>query len=371
MVDDAKPSYAVDDLVQHLRSNATSAGLPDEVVAGLREVIEGVKQCLSASVVEVNNDKDKEMVDKLLAEWSDQRNMCPVRNSENLLLVLKQAARFLRQVEDIMGISKRQNRQLIELTEELRALKKKLGPAAAQAPVSSEPQQQFERVLQEKERLQQELENVYNSVAYKTSPARSPRGVQAGGQRSPRYAAPRGATSPRGGDTQRDKDAHIAKLEQELAKARTALFKRKEANDELLKKLEESERSQQRLQRDVRRTSSRQGSPVSRYRSRSQPNDISISPITKIRPSMFSEPSPVRGGNTGEVNSPVPTSGGRLSADMRMERGPCPNCLAPLTSVSTLERGPIDDTAAFCFNCRKPFTFGDLLVRDKIASAYS
>ncbi|EKF32481.1 hypothetical protein MOQ_003663 [Trypanosoma cruzi marinkellei] len=51
-----------------------------------------------------------------------------------------------------------------------------------------------------------------------------------------------------------------------------------------------------------------------------------------------------------------------------IEFGNCPHCRRRLTSCSATPTGPPGKKAAFCFSCRRSYTFGDLTAREKLSA---
>ncbi|KPI84072.1 hypothetical protein ABL78_6875 [Leptomonas seymouri] len=405
--DAVQPPYMVADLStvvaqEEQRAPSKSAVFSSEMEIAARNLLSSLRHCVESRIVEVRSDEEKELANRFLAHWRTAGHLCPVRDSSEFALALHQAAHLIAQLDDLMTVIRTQAGQLQQLKNLHKDVVQRMETAQSDARCLERLQTQLATANARRRELEEELKRVSSRTAI---PARSPSGAGRRPGDSGRASPP---ARPAYRTMEERKDAQIAKLQQELAKTRNALFASKVAEEEMRLQVQQSISREARREREARRREGPPGhhsrplcfSPLTRSHSgpagqhrRSTPGSPSrqrgypaattprgafsqaIALSTPRRPSesvvrvehnglaMSSIRKPHldvqdRSNISVNSNSPWPTS--RFVMTAEIERGPCPNCLTPLTSCSGETNGPASAKAAFCFSCRRSFTFREL-----------
>jgi hypothetical protein len=408
--DEVQPPYLVSDLatiVDHEARNGTgrSAAFSSEMEIAARALLSALRHCVESRVVEVRSAEEEALASRFLEHWAAAAHLCPVTDSPEFSLALHQAAHLIAQLDDLMTVIRTQAGQLQQLRNLHKDVLQRMKAAQANSEDVDSLRAQLESANAQRRELKEELKRV-------SSTSRLGGGQKAGEGRKTSPPTRRVYTT-----IEERKDAQIAKLQQELAKTRNSLFASKEAEEKMKVQVQQSLAREARRERDEHRREGlpgRHSRPVSFYaQGRSHSNPAGLRRCPSSGPS-----SPHRGGgyqpststtprgafshaivldtprrpsesaarveyNSGRAvssihrsgldaqdrssvsmksNTPWPTS--RFVMTEEVERGPCPNCLTPLTSCSADARGPANAKAAFCFSCRRSFTFGELHARD-------
>ncbi|GET93204.1 hypothetical protein, conserved [Leishmania tarentolae] len=396
--DAVEPAYTVSNLsmvvAQEERGGCSSRGraLSSELQIATRTLLSALRHCVESRVIQVQSREEHQLADAVLAHWAAPDNICPVTDSPELACALRQAGHLISKLEDLVTVIRTQAGQLHQLKALHRDVVERMEHTQAHAQTVGSLEAQLRVANRERHTLEQELKRLSAGIEESHSCQTSSCRV---------YPT-----------AEQRKDAQIAKLQQALAKTRNSLFLSKEAENKLKVQLEQSHH------RDARRKheechlqgKSRRCSVSNRARAQSGSRSARIGSGTRSLPSnspyrgctpvstprgAFSyaiahdtpRSSPnaqihVNGGVISSirradaapadqdrasmsVNSRTPWPSSRyVMASTEVERGPCPNCLLPLTSCCHEEGGPVAEKAAFCFSCRRYFTFGELWTRD-------
>ncbi|KAK7199847.1 hypothetical protein NESM_000032500 [Novymonas esmeraldas] len=391
--DSAEPSYVVRSLTAvAAQEGSRTRAFSSEMQLAARALVASLRHCIESRVVEVQSGEEQQLADTLLHHWARTENFCPVTDSPELARALHQAAHLVEQLQELTTVIRTQAGQLQQLKALHRDVLERMEHAQAETEAVESLHAQLDAANHERHVLAQELQRVKEDKA-------RPSATQAPPPR--RYPT-----------VEERKDGQIAKLQQELSKARNCLFLSKEAEEKMRVQLQHSRAREARREHEHRHRegtnarysssspvqgrsrSARAGGAVraslsdSPHRHRtpvSTPRGAFSQSIAQATPRRSSHPHPHLNGtaissirkpdaavataqervNTSFNSSGAPWPASRyVTPSVEVERGPCPNCLTPLTSCCRDRDGAAVDKAAFCFSCRRSFSFGDLHQRD-------
>ncbi|CAG9583658.1 conserved hypothetical protein [Leishmania major strain Friedlin] len=396
--DSVEPAYTVANLsvvvAQEERGGCSAQGraLSSELQIAMRALLASLRHCVESRVIQAQSHEEHQQADTLLTHWAAAENLCPVTDSPELACALHQAAHLIGKLEDLVTVIRTQAGQLHQLKALHRDVLERMEHAHANTQALGRLQAQLSAANNDRRALEQELER-----------------ISAGGAERHARQAPLCRLYP---TAEERKDAQVAKLQQELAKTRNLLFLSKEAEDRLKVQLQQSHTREARRKHEEwhrqgkssrysisdraytqpRSRSARAGngphsspsnSPYRRYTPVSTPRgafSYAIAHDTPRGPSTLQvhvngcPVSSIRGPDAAtaeqvstsmSVNSSTPWPSSRyVMTPTKVDRGPCPNCLTPLTSCCREESGTASEKAAFCFSCRRYFTFGELWTCD-------
>ncbi|AYU83489.1 hypothetical protein, conserved [Leishmania donovani] len=396
--DSVEPAYTVANLsvvvAQEEGGGCSAQGraLTSELQIAMRALLASLRHCVESRVIQAQSSEEHQQADALLTHWAAPENLCPVTDSPELACALHQAAHLIGKLEDLVTVIRTQAGQLRQLKALHRDVLERMEHAHANTQALGRLQAQLSAANSDRRALEQELKR-----------------ISAGGAESHARPAALCRLYP---TAEERKDAQIAKLQQELAKTRNLLFLSKEAEDKLKVQLQLSHTREARRKHEEwhrqgkssrysisdrayaqpRSRSARAGSgahsspsnsPYRRYTPVSTPRGafsyaiahdtprgpstlqvhVNGHPVSSIRRPDAATAEQDR--TSISVNSSTPWPSSRyVMTPTEVERGPCPNCLTPLTSCCREESGTSSEKAAFCFSCRRYFTFGELWTRD-------
>lgn len=384
--DAVQPPYTVADLSvvvtqeEQCRTTSGAAVFSSEGEIAARALLSALRHCVESRVVEVRSAEEEQLASDFLAHWTIAEHMCPVTDSPEFARALHQAAHLVTQLDDLMTVIRTQAGQL----QQLKGLHKDVLQRMESVQASAADVERLQTQLEDAKAHCRELEEELKRVS-----ARSRSGLWQHAGDGSKASPPSRRAYP---TVEERKDAQIAKLQQELAKTRNSLFASKEAEEKMKVQVQQSAAREARREREARRRESSPGHhsrPVSqsprrgclaaatprgafsqaialdstpRWRSRESPAQVEHNgrAISSIRKSGLD----AQDCSNVSVNSSTPWPTSRFIMTEEIERGPCPNCLTPLTSCSAEAKGPANAKAAFCFSCRRSFTFGELRARD-------
>lgn len=401
--DTVQPAYTVDDLA-NVVSTPTAFSSETEIAA--RALLSALRHCVESRVVEVRSAEEEALASTFLAHWTVAEHLCPVTDSADFARALHQAAHLIAQLDDLMTVIRTQAGQLQQLKNLHKDVLQRMEAAQAGAEDVAQLQAQLESANAHRRELEEELKRV---AAHGGVSARARFGAASRSGEARKPSPPTRRVYP---TMEERKDAQIAKLQQELAKTRNSLFASKEAEEKMKVQVQQTAAREARRERDERRREGPPGhhsrpvsvAPQNRSHSgpagqRGRPASGSTSPhrgypasttprgafshaialdtprrpsesaarvdhngraVSSIRPSALD----AQDRSNVSVNSSTPWPTSRFVMAEEVERGPCPNCLTPLTSCSADAQGPPSAKAAFCFSCRRSFTFAELRARD-------
>ncbi|KPA80045.1 hypothetical protein ABB37_05062 [Leptomonas pyrrhocoris] len=410
--DTVQPSYTVADLStvvaqEERRTTGSSAAFSSEVQIGARTLLSALRHCVESRVVEVRSAEEEELANRFLSHWKGADHLCPVTDSPEFARALHQAAHLIVQLDDLMTVIRTQAGQLQQLRNLHKDVVKRMEEMAQASDGDVERlQAQLDSANARRHELEEELKR---AAAHPRPSARSPSAAGRKVNDTRKASPPTRRVYP---TMEERKDAQIARLQQELAKTRNTLFASKEAEEKMKLKVQQSLAREARREREERRREGPPGhhtrpdslspqrrsysgpagqrgrhtsalsSPRRGYSASTTPRgafshaivlDTPRRPceaeaevehngraVSSIRKS--ARDAQERSNVSVNSNTPWPTS--RFVVTEEIERGPCPNCLTPLTSCSPDAKGPANAKAAFCFSCRRSFTFGELRARD-------
>lgn len=392
--DSVEPAYTVANLsvvvAQEERGGYSTQGraLSSELQIAMRALLASLRHCVESRVIQAQSTEEHQQANALLTHWAAPENLCPVTDSPELACALHQAAHLIGKLEDLVTVIRTQAGQLHQLKALHRDVVERMEHAHTNTQALGRLQAQLSAANSDRRALEQELKR-----------------ISAGGAESHARQAPLCRVYP---TAEERKDAQIAKLQQELAKTRNLLFLSKEAEDKLKVQLHQSHTREARRKHEEwhrqgrssrysisdrahaqpRSRSARAGngvhsspsnSPYRRYTPVSTPRGAFSHAITHDTPrgpstlqvhvngrpvSSIRRPDAVTAEQdraSTSVNSSTPWPSSRyVMTPTEVERGPCPNCLTPLTSCCREESGAASEKAVFCFSCRRYFTFGEL-----------
>lgn len=392
--DTTEPPFLVRNLNHYVAEQRSRRYFSDHVEIGLRSLLTALRRCIESHVVEVQSDLERKVAKDLLYYLKDASNLSPVTDTPQLSLMLQQAAHLLDQLDDLMVVIRTQSSQIQQLKDEKKGSVEMVGSATRDPRQCDGLELRLRHVCKERDTLRIELQQALATIANRSA-TYSPRGAR--------------CTSATRSDSivaEQQREAKLVKLQQELARVRTALHGAKAAEENLKLQLKESTQRHSRLRREVltkeRRGGSqpataRTGSRTTRCYGDASPSSSPSKPFAftprgiSVPRGTFSEAfvSTPRVGSAAHQMSPGASSihrahtadatnesaadvgswpvSRRAVNDLGIERGPCPNCSIPLTSCSPDYDGPDEFKAAFCFSCHKTFSFRDLRRRDQRA----
>ncbi|KEG11642.1 hypothetical protein DQ04_02411070 [Trypanosoma grayi] len=384
LIDDVSPPFVVSNFEDYIFQNRIRAGemdvdFSDDLQKALRLLLHTAERhrSVAGNAAEALSFADSDL--------------CPVRDTKGIAAALHTVAGV---IDTLAGASVMVQSQRCEIAklgdvnEELRVKLNEAEPfvsrfAAAQEDLSNS-QTQCTRLETQLKQVQGDLTNARHQLQYLQ------RGLKNERSRKP-YSTEILA---------QQKDAALAAMQQELAKARTKLRceqKKTEVLESQLKEVQlETERAVAKLHEQPMRSLST-GRKVS-FRA--------AGPVWCLQKGAFSpggRRSKRSTATTAPATTPSPVSLGRICDDEfepkeeSLERrtdvdlirenlilevelqnfhatsevvdfGNCPHCMMRLTSCSATLTGPPDSKAAFCFSCRSSYTFGDLATRENYNS---
>ncbi|KAG5490009.1 hypothetical protein JKF63_00128 [Porcisia hertigi] len=366
--------------------------LSSEMQMAVRALLASLRHCVESQVIQVQSSEERQLADMLLTQWSAQQDLGLITDSPQLAHALHQAAYLIDQLDDLMTVIRTQAGQL----QELKMLHRDILTRMEKTGNHADPLGRLEVHL--------DPANDDRSAVSQKGKRITARGLEGPASRS----TPR----PMNPASEECKDAQIAKLQQELAKTRNSLFLFKESEQKMRVQLQHSQaREARREHGDLYRggitprcTTPAQARAQPRSRSAGAgygANQSLLNSSPRRSPRAFTPPgafsytagqrtrhrqwtSQVKAnghaissicrpdGATGaeertnvSVNRSTPWPSSRyVMAPSNVDWGRCPNCLTLLTSCCSESSSFTSDKAAFCFSCRRYFTFGDLRVRN-------
>lgn len=395
---------------------AFTVGLADS----LRSLVIALKKCFNARVVEVSTDEEEELARSFLAQWSTPPDLAQIEDSTKLTRAVHQAAHLLSQLETLVTIKRTQDSQLQRakvLLEQLQVRKDEFDTLSLhyhETKVHLEQSRSREKQLAAALVAQKKLAattargaipmrfpaTVTKDPAAATSVRKPPVPIQTPSARQRSVSLPKSSRKEETSRTvsEMEKEVQIVHLQQELARARARVERSKETEKQLQQKLSGEDHKPGRLQCESGLRSSSSATPrsvavVSKGSSGTGCQEMSSPRSNHVRRSMFSDfaaawsshntPQQAKSSPTRKRTSPssvrqqvfedtvtttnrrphsCPWPRSRAVPDVvDVDHGSCPNCRTHLTSISTDAYGPPQERAAFCFSCRRSFTFEELL----------
>ncbi|KAG5465437.1 hypothetical protein CUR178_00140 [Leishmania enriettii] len=396
--DSVEPAYTVSNLAVIATQEEGGGGggsqgraFSSELQIALRALLASLRHCVESRVIEALSSDELQMADAIVRHWSTPENLCPVTDSPELAHALQQSAHLIGQLGDLITVIRAQAGQLQRLKALHRGVVEHMDHIQANSDALEKLQAQLKAANKHRRALEQELQRISGA------------GAESHAGRPPSRRV-RAASEER-------KDAQIAQLQRELAKTRNSLFLSKKAEKKMQVQLQQCHAREARQKHEGRHflsKSARYSTPSPAYaQPRSQSAGVgdgahmSLSSSPRWRHTRASTPRGLfsyavpqetpRGRSTSlmKVNgrvissirkpdaataeqnrtntsidgsTPWPSSR-NVVASKEVELGPCPNCFTPLTSCCGEEMGPASERAAFCFSCRRYFTFGALRTR--------
>ncbi|KAG5464699.1 hypothetical protein LSCM4_00140 [Leishmania orientalis] len=396
--DSVEPAYTVSNLAVIVTQEEGGGGggsqgraFSSELQIALRALLASLRHCVESRVVEAQSSEELQMAEAIVRHWSSQENLCPVTDSPELAHALQQSAHLIGQLGDLITVIRAQAGQLQRLKALHRGAVEHMDHTHANTDALEKLQAQLKAANKHRRALEQELHRISGARAESHAGRPPSRRVRAASEER--------------------KDAQIAQLQRELAKTRNSLFLSKKAEEKMKVQLQQCHAREVRQKHEGRHclsNSARYSTPRPAYaQPRSQSAGVgdgahmSLSSSPRWRHTRASTPrglfsyaisqetprgrstslmkvdgrviSSIRkpGAATAEQNrtntsidgsTPRPSSR-NVVASKEVELGSCPNCFTPLTSCCGEEIGPASERAAFCFSCRRYFTFGALRTR--------
>ncbi|RNF24074.1 uncharacterized protein Tco025E_02593 [Trypanosoma conorhini] len=374
LVDTLPHGLDVPNLEEYVYYNRICAGrrsvdFSDDVQKALRELIYTAKQHLM------------ETSDRAETPFFSDQDLCPVRDTRELAAFLRVLRNLIFDFTEAKSLVTLRQREVLKLTDANECLQGRLGKAETSLSHLAQVEAELTLVQARCDKLNEKLGQAregWTSARYQLQFLRR------------ELKKERNHTPTNTEELLRQKDDELASVQRELAKLRSKLHREVRERESLESQLKDVRAEAVRTAQKLEKLSS-SGKLVGRDR----PVGVGASRLNLPRrafPSGFAHMLkteqiwgedflPQGVAEATEVDIPLEAKTNkdlvreniRLEVELReleaapeeVEFGQCPHCRMRLTPCSAAPTGPPGDKAAFCFSCRRSYTFGDLMARGK------